>query len=281
MSAAWENIKREYTQNTAFIQIFTDWKGGIDYMNTAFLSVTSRETSPGGLPRIICSGSWLPDMGFVTGALVQAIPEPSGISFTLCDENISRYSELSQSTDERNGKLIQVIFAGSRNNYGQMLNTSGQYILSGGLSVGDPLIAHYTYGLIRMRKLTCTVGAVGSYKDNRSGKTYSVIRLFGEWLAEVGFVRDALSTAAAEPGCIALSLHDNGVGQYSALVKYARENKLKIFQPRQYARDKSPYIEINDSFLSRAGFTAGDIFSIVCEFGLVKLQNLDLKDLGF
>jgi hypothetical protein len=221
-------------------------------------------------------------MGFVTGALVQASPEPNGMSFTLCDENIGKYSELSRETDERNGKLMQVLFSRNNKNYGEMLSTSGQYILSGGLSVGDPLIAHYSYGLVRMRKANGVLGIVGSYHDNRLGKRITVIRLYGEWLPELGFIRDTLATAAPEPGCITITLHDTEIRQYRALVKYARENKLKLYQFRQHSKyQKSSGIEITGSCLERSGFVAGDVFEIISEYGIVKLQKQGLADLGF
>jgi len=251
-------------------------------MNTAFLSVTGKGEPHGNLPRIVCSGSWLPDMGFVTGALVQAIPEPDGMSFTLCDENIRRYSELSRSTDEQNGKLIQVIFSKNKKSYGEMIATSGHYIVSGGLSIGDSLIVHYKYGYIRMLKAHGMIGTVGSLNDKRAGKTISRIRLFGEWLADAGFVRDALAVAVSEPGSITLTLYDKGIEQYSALVKYVRDNGHKLLQFWQYYKsEKSSYVEIRGSCLESAGFTSGDLYDVYCEYGLIKLKKLELKDLGF
>jgi hypothetical protein len=242
-------------------------------LNTAFYSVTR---SHGALPRIVCGGSWLQDMGFVTGALVQAIPEPNGISFTLCDENIGKYSELSRSTEERNGRLIQVIQRNGNKTAEQQIAISGHYILSGGLTVGDCLMAQYSYGLIRMRKADGMVGTVGSYHDNRIDKNITILRLFGEWLSEFGFASDTLATAASEPGCITLTLYDKGIEQYSALVKYARENKLKLYQLRQhYKYEKSSGVDITGSCLERAGFVTGDPYKIICEYGQVKLKKLD------
>ena len=95
-------------------------------MNTAFLSVCPKGGSKSSLPRIVCGGLWLPGMGFKAGALVQALPEPNGISFRLCDENIKSYSALSRETDEQNGKLIQVGFSNSKNNYGDNYYKDGE-----------------------------------------------------------------------------------------------------------------------------------------------------------
>ena len=46
--------------------------------NIVFLTVTPRGGPPDNLPRVACAGAWLPAMGFTTGALVQALPEPGG-----------------------------------------------------------------------------------------------------------------------------------------------------------------------------------------------------------
>jgi hypothetical protein len=248
-------------------------------MGIVFLTLTGRGEPNIDLPRVTFCGSWLPQMGFAAGALVQAIPQPYGISFALCDENIRSYSELARTTQEQSGKLIQVIFSKNRKNYGEMINTSGQYLLAGGLAKGDRLIAHYAYGLVRMRKVADKIGMVGSVI--RHGRAVCVIRLFGPWLVEAGFIRDALVTAEAEADCITLRLPDQSVGQYSSLVKHARENQLQLLQPRLYTKDMGPFIELNGSALARAGFASGDLYSISSQYGLVRLQKVGLEDLGF
>ena len=244
-------------------------------MNTAFLSVGIK----GGRPRIACSGSWLINTGFLPNELVQALPEPNGISFTLCND-IESYRELERSTIDQNGKLIHVLGKSGRNNSPKIV-TTGRYIRSGGLSIGDSLIVRYGYGLIRMRKIPGTTGIVGRLKDRRTEQTIPAIRLFGEWLAEYGFTPAGLVTACSEPGCITLTLHDNNIEHYSTLVKYVRTNKLKLFQIQPYARDKSSSIEISGSGLEGAGFGTGDVFGLSCEYGLIRLRKFDFKDLGF
>ena len=257
-------------------------KEGKKVMGTIFTSVKSRGAAERGIPRIVFCGAWLKEMGFEKDALVKVLPEPNGISFTLCNDNITRYSDLARATEEQNGRLIQVIFSNNEKNYGEMINTTGRYITSTGLSVGDTMIAEYSYGLVRMRKINGTVGIVGSMKDRTlAEKQIPVIRLFDKWLTETGFVRDALATVSSKQGCITLNLQDNGIERYSALVKYARENKLKLFQVRQYFVSKNPYIEIKGSCLNNAGFNTGDIFEIHYEYGLIKIRKLWLKELGF
>jgi len=88
-------------------------------------------------------------MGFISGALVQVLPEAGGLFFILCDEDIRRYSQLLQTTEEKKGELI-VVECCSR--AGVMMSIDGYCIRNAGLNVGDTLIAQYEYGLIRVRK---------------------------------------------------------------------------------------------------------------------------------
>jgi len=89
-------------------------------------------------------------MGFTSGALVQVLPEAGGLFFILCDENIRRYSELLQITEEKNGELITVDCCGRR---GMRMEIDSYCIRNAGLDIGDNLIVQYEYGLIRVRKL--------------------------------------------------------------------------------------------------------------------------------
>jgi len=100
-------------------------------------------------PVIVLCPAWLPDMGFTPGALVQVLPEAEGLFFVLCDENIRKYSELLQATEEKNGTLITV----DRCRTGIRMELDGYCIRNAGLDVGDQLIVQYEYGLIRVRKL--------------------------------------------------------------------------------------------------------------------------------
>ena len=255
-------------------------------MNTQFLSVGRGVAYEGHRPRIRLSASWLLDMGFTPGALVQALPEPNGIVFTLCDENIGRYSELARSTDEKNGKLLQVITGCNKSHPSPAIVTTGQYILYGGLSIGDHLIVRCTHGLIRMRKFSDIAGnaktiSVVSRKDKHTGGRIPKVRISGEWMAEAGFTPLALVTAESKPGSITLALRDQEIEKYSELVKYTRANKLKLLQVRQEARGPVPYIEMAGSCVEKAGFATDDVLMVHYEYGLIKLQKLDFEQLGF
>jgi len=106
-------------------------------------------------PVIVIRYPWLLDMGFTPGALVQVLPEASGLFFILCDENIRRYSELLRSTEEKKGTLITVSCC---NISGILMEIDAYCIRNAGLDVGDHLIVQYEYGLIRVRKLSEQLG---------------------------------------------------------------------------------------------------------------------------
>jgi len=116
-------------------------------------------------PVIVIRYPWLPDMGFTPGALVQVLPEAGGLFFILCDENIRKYSELLQATEEKKGMLITVDCC-SRS--GILMELDGYCIRNAGLDVGDHLIVQYEYGLIRVRKMS----------EQLSGDDSSINRIF-------------------------------------------------------------------------------------------------------
>jgi len=239
------------------------------------------------IPKIAFKSGRLPSMGFQNGVLVKALPVPNGMDFILCDENIQRFSELAISVKEQGGKLIQVILnADSRREIAKYphLVTSGQYICGGGLSIGDTLIAQYSYGLIQTRKIVIDGNArlfpVGSVKEKDTDLTIPKVHLNGYWLADCGFPVGALSTAAARPGSMTFQFHDT---PYTELVPYARRNRLKVVQIRENGNQQKgpiPFIGVSGSYVTIAGFGLGDMLIADCAPGLIKVTKLDLAELG-
>jgi len=124
-------------------------------MNIYPLSVLRAGMEGYSRPAIALCPPWLPDMGFTPGALVQVLPEAGGLFFILCDENIRKYSELLQATEEKNGELITVDYCYRT---GIRMEIDGYCIRAAGLYVGDSLAVQYEYGLIRVRKLPEQLG---------------------------------------------------------------------------------------------------------------------------
>ena len=221
-------------------------------------------------------------MGFVAGALVQYIPEPNGMTFTLCDENIRKYSELYHSTKEKNGTLMQIYDYRD----GLQLTISGSRLDETGLVFGDRLIVCYEHGFVKMRKLPKS--------PNGGGTTLTTARITGAWLAESGFVINSVITVASETGVIICTLQENGLERTSELVKYARQNKLKLLQVQ--GRDyklrllKNQHqcrhgvilsFDIPPQCLDIAGFAPDELLLAVYEYGTIKLQKPDFVALGF
>ena len=135
----------------SIIQLFKNEGGRVDEaMNICTLYVSRAGKGGFSSPVIVFSPSWLQDMGFIPGALVQVLPEAGGLFFILCDENIRKYSQLLLATDEKKGVLITVSCCSRA---GPRIEIDGYCILNAGLDVGDHLIVQYGYGLIRVRKM--------------------------------------------------------------------------------------------------------------------------------
>jgi len=224
-------------------------------------------------------------MGFTPYALVQVIPEHDEVVFSLCDENIAKYSELDMQTKERGGKLIQVFNPTEKYNKKTTLWVSGNFLYAAGLKIGNSLIAVYEYGKIRVRKLpeNAKVTYVSSIKDNHSDREYPKAKLTGEWLAEYGFTPDSVVTVTSEVGVMTFTLRNESIEKYSELVKFARLHKMKIIQVRQILARGKYYtcMVTTGSCVEKSGFVKGESLIAVCEQGQIKLQKLDLFKLGF
>ena len=241
-------------------------------------------------PRLCFQGDWLVEMGFVGGALVQALPEPDGIVFNLCNENIRSYSDLSNATQALGGGLIQVYVADAKDYKGVTFVTSGQYIHSAGLAMGDALIAKYDYGVIRVRKIdprklgceNVKVITTTYIKKKYTKDLIPKVRLCGYWLGDIGFEIGTIATAESAPGVMTFTLQKD-IGEYSAFQKYVRGNKMKIIQVYKEPHSRTtpiPSIGITGSCVDRAGFEIGDTLAAAYENGVIKLQKLDFDKLG-
>jgi hypothetical protein len=251
-------------------------------LNFHLLSVSS----DGKRPALFIFAGWLPDIGFSPGALVSALPGPDGgIIFTLCDENIKSYSRLDTETKGRGGKLIQAYYAQREKNGGPALSISGEFIKRAGLNTGDALIARYGPGVIRVRKRPDSIkvlrvsGIKGPYSDKQAPK----IETYGDWLHKFGFEANTLMTVASAPGALTFEAADDGLEKYSDLVRFARQNKLKLIQvgERAYRKKKGPYIGVSGSCLSDAGFAIGDTLLAFFGQGRIQLQKFDPAKAGF
>ena len=106
-----------------------------------------------------------------------------------------------------------------------------------------------------------------------------VVRLQGNWLAEIGFVYGKLVTAEYTPGKIVIRLQDSG--NYKDLVKGALKSSSGLAQVnwKNNNKRKYPRIEFNGFWLEKIGFTIGNVFAVRYEFGLMKLLLIDLDKL--
>ena len=238
-------------------------------------------------PRISFFGEWLYDIGFIPNALVQVLPEPDGMVFNLCNEGINNYSDLFHSTRHKGGNLIRVYLGDARDHEGPTFVTSGKYIYSGGLADGDALIAKYDCGVIRVRKIdpkklgyeNVKVIPTTSIKNKHTGSPVPKVRLYGDWLNEIGFLSNSLVLSLSEKDSILFQLRNEGIENYGGLVRYARQNGMKLIQVREEAN--LPVIGITGSCVSKACFDTGDMLVASYQHGVIKLQKLNPAVLGF
>ena len=250
-------------------------------MDTIYRTLTVHRSGPAAnsRPRIQLWGDWLTGLGFIDGALVQTLPEPDGLSFHLCNEDV-KYSDLFHETKEKGGILNRIYTAHQRTIKGPVLVTTGRHIKSAGLAPSDALIAGCEHGCIRLRKVGGNVRLihVTKAKDPRTKASIPQVFLLGDWLAEAGFLPDTLMTAKAQPGCITFTAHEQAV-IYRDVVKFARQNNMKVLQVS--AKNGKPLIKVTGSFAKSAGFGIEEFF--VCDYapGRIQLQKFDPRRFGF
>jgi len=217
-------------------------------------------------PKVMFFADWLMPMGFVPNTLVQFLPEPNGMSFTL-HENITKYSELAQKTREQGGTLININLY--RHKPYACLSISGTVLQKIGLAYGDTMLIRYEYGFIRMRKLPADVKIVTA-------------RIGGQWLEGLGFVPDSVLTVDSSHSLVTCKLEENGQARTHELVKYARKNKLNLLQVRaQEDNSNYPQFVIPPSRFEKAGLTPDDFFLATYDYGLIKIHPIDFEELGF
>jgi len=248
-------------------------------MSTHILSVVNASSSKRRSPGVTFYSPRIHDMGFVPGALVQALPAPGVVDLVLCDENIGKYSELDAYTRGRGGKLVQMRQAGVSEKQSPRLALHGQLFTDAGLSIGDRLAVQYSQGLIRLEKLPGNLRVVymAGMKGARTGAPAPKLKLAGEWLAGFGFAPDSLLTASFGHGLASFELQDEGIESYGALVRYARQNGMKLLQVKaRSSRGRLyPYVVVHGACLERTGFEIGEALLATCGHGTIKLQGLD------
>jgi len=203
----------------------------------------------------------------------------------LCDENIKRYSELDAQTKAQGGKLLQIFSASPKYNQSPTLLAGGQFLFDAGFNYGEKLVAKYTHGHIRVRKLSARIKrvSISSTRDNHTGKLTPKLRLSGDWLISFGFLPDSPLTISSNPGVITLQLWNDGADKYRELVRLARQNQMRIIQVKEcVTRGRSyPCILTTGSPVEKAGFIVGEPLVATCEQGIIKLQRAELAEFGF
>jgi len=251
--------------------------------NIQLFSVSSPNKAE-SLTQLSMQFGWLSRMGFTQGSLVKAVPDSDGMNFILCNDNIASYRKLLHETEQLGGKLLIVgqIIKG-KETYSTINLTFGQKIKTGFWAYGNPLIAAYEHGIIKVKKLPIAkYHTITSVYDNRLNKSFTTLRLQSNWLTDFGFISGALATATAGQESITIKLWDGGTEKYNEAVKYARKNGSKLFQVGAMShRFKTPIICITGAFIEKAGFNMGEIFSIEATHGILQLQKLALVGLGF
>jgi len=100
-------------------------------------------------------------------------------------------------------------------------------------------------------------------------------RLGGKWLTTLGFRKDDVLTVDTAPGIITYQRHENGIARTVELVKFARQNKLKLIQVKMKGHEL--FIEIPKTCLKQAGIAPDETLYAIYTPDLLQLQHPDLS----
>jgi hypothetical protein len=257
-------------------------------MQSYLLSVTLAGVSSCYRPKISISADWVQSMGFVRNALVQAIPESNGIRFLLCNKQYQKYSELSNDTREKGGRLIKIRMSNKNSWHSPSLIISGNEVSSAGLKSGDPLIARYQNGFIHVRSLADFIAPdseltefilIKKERFKYINELTPTILIYRKWLSDFGFVPNTIVSVQSESNRMILKLQNNNINNYNTLVINARKSKTKIIQV--FDMNDTSLITVSGSFVERARFKEDDLIIIKCDYGVLQLQKLSWEQLGF
>jgi len=230
-------------------------------MQVSILHVTATKKPP-IRTKVNIRQPWLGDMGFVYGASVWATSQQNGFILTLQNEpNAYEY-----------GKLIHVGLEGAKP--ALTLNFANNFTVDG-LSGGDFLAARYDCGVIQARKLP----QAQAYYFVSSRDYDAFLQMCGGWLADAGFIPDTITTVFVDKHFITLSVWQDATASYGDIVKFARERKCQIIQPKR--NQHITVVDIPGHILGQAGLSKGDICGMRYEPGVITLFKPDLQTLGF
>jgi len=104
------------------------------------------------------------------------------------------------------------------------------------------------------------------------------IYLYGNWLAEFGFINNALVQALPEDNGIVFNLC-NEIICYSELYERTNASNGKLIQI--YADRQSVALTLSGHFLSNVGLAIGDALIAKYDYGVIRVRKVDPIKLGF
>jgi len=219
-------------------------------MNHCILRVRMR-TKPNRRAYIPIRFAWLTQMGFVSGALVCAVPHADGFTLTLQNSENTPHCKTICVRSFMERPYLAVGIACDF----QMPE----------LSDGDFLAASYEYGRITARKLPTADKYYVVNTQNHS----AYLRLNGGWMDETGFPPDTIAIIEKTQNGITFSAWGGNRNEYLELVKQARKHKQQIMQTRQ--AQKLTILDLFHDVLKKIDLKNGDVAGIRCEQGKITL----------
>ena len=103
-------------------------------------------------------------------------------------------------------------------------------------------------------------------------------RLGGKWIEKLDFTPGDVLMVSATSGVITYQYQENGIERTAELVRFARQNKLRLVQFRKQGHDY--FIEIPSSCLKKSGIAPDEPTVVFYQPGILTLKKLEPDQTG-
>lgn len=112
---------------------------------------------------------------------------------------------------------------------------------------------------------------------------YPRILFTGQWLIKLGFDIESIVTAIYEAGMLTLEAQGTGIDTYKKIVHNVRQRQGQLFQVKNAVRSEGTHLDlaIQGDWLTRIGFSVGDIVCVRILFKRIEIKKIDTLALGF
>lgn len=244
---------------------------GGNYMDVKLMTVATSTYKRQA--KILITGSWLDRFGFSPEIIVTVFYQNGQLLMHACGIGLDIYKQVVGEVRRQRGQIIQ-IFNWTRAKTAAHLVLEGAWLERQGFMIGDPIIACFEPGLIRIKHLPLddigfSVQTDATYRITKvqTNGSAPMILLNGRWLHDYGFVAGQGAALSYERDCLRIQPCQKRIVRSAYGTVPARINIL--------SRKQIPALQMAGQWISDIGYQPGDFLIIQCLDGQLLLRRLE------